>query len=278
MDPGQELNAADVVNQWDERRLARLLREYGEERFAARIARALVRPPGPGPAVHHPGAGGGDQVGAAGARGVRRRPSRQAQLPGASGSRSTTSWPSSIARCPPPGSVLAPGGRMGVICFHSLEDRRSKRFMAARARGCVCPPDLPVCGCGRLPEGDLLVRGAVTPTPGEMAANPRSLVGPPARHPPPGAGMSRAATATARRTPVRARPAPTRARSRCASGASAGAPCAPSRLRPGRRPPGQLRRSETGAPLAVRRGPRGPARCPTAHWSTAWCGARAGSW
>jgi 16S rRNA (cytosine1402-N4)-methyltransferase len=70
--------------------------------------------------------------------------------------------------------VLAPGGRIGVISFHSLEDRRVKRFLADRARGCVCPPDFPVCACGRVPEGDLVTRGAVRPSPGEVAANPRS--------------------------------------------------------------------------------------------------------
>jgi len=70
--------------------------------------------------------------------------------------------------------VLGAGGRLGVIAFHSLEDRRVKRFLAARARGCICPPDFPVCACGRTPEAELLARRAVTPTPGEIAANPRS--------------------------------------------------------------------------------------------------------
>ena len=70
--------------------------------------------------------------------------------------------------------VLAPGGRLGIIAFHSLEDRRVKRFLADRARGCVCPPEVPVCVCGREPEADLLTRGAVKPTAGEVASNPRS--------------------------------------------------------------------------------------------------------
>src|SRR6185312_5644663 len=70
--------------------------------------------------------------------------------------------------------VLRPGGRMGVISFHSLEDRRVKHFLADRARGCICPPDLPVCVCGREPEAELLTRRSVAPTPGEVAANPRS--------------------------------------------------------------------------------------------------------
>jgi 16S rRNA (cytosine1402-N4)-methyltransferase len=70
--------------------------------------------------------------------------------------------------------VLAPGGRLAAIAFHSLEDRRVKRFLADRARGCICPPELPVCVCGRDPEAELLTRRAVAPTPGEIAANPRS--------------------------------------------------------------------------------------------------------
>src|SRR5206468_12979272 len=70
--------------------------------------------------------------------------------------------------------LLAPDGRLAGISFHSLEDARVKRFMVARARGCICPPGLPVCGCGRVPEGELLSRRSVAPTPGEVAANPRA--------------------------------------------------------------------------------------------------------
>jgi 16S rRNA (cytosine1402-N4)-methyltransferase len=69
---------------------------------------------------------------------------------------------------------LRPAGRLAAISFHSLEDRRVKRFLADRARGCICPPDLPVCACGRTPEAEPVTRRAVAPTPGEIAANPRS--------------------------------------------------------------------------------------------------------
>ncbi len=71
-------------------------------------------------------------------------------------------------------AVLRQGGRLAAISFHSLEDRRVKRFLAERARGCICPPDMPVCGCGRTPEAELLTRRAVAPSPGEVADNPRS--------------------------------------------------------------------------------------------------------
>ncbi len=70
--------------------------------------------------------------------------------------------------------LLGTGGRLAAISFHSLEDRLVKRFLTARARGCVCPPELPICVCGRQPEAELITRRAVAPTPGEVAANPRS--------------------------------------------------------------------------------------------------------
>ena len=173
MDPEQDLTAEEIVNTWDERRLARLLREYGEERYASQIARAIVR--------------------------VRRREeltSTQqlvqviktavpvpAQFAGGHPARRTfqalriavndelTQLDEAL---PAAWELLGPGGRLAAISFHSLEDRRVKRFLTARARGCVCPPDLPICVCGRKPEGELLTRRAVAPTPGEVAANPRS--------------------------------------------------------------------------------------------------------
>jgi 16S rRNA (cytosine1402-N4)-methyltransferase len=73
--------------------------------------------------------------------------------------------------------ILSPGGRLGAISFHSLEDRRVKRFLVERARGCVCPPDFPVCVCGREPEAELLNTRAIVPTPGEVADNPRARSG-----------------------------------------------------------------------------------------------------
>jgi 16S rRNA (cytosine1402-N4)-methyltransferase len=70
--------------------------------------------------------------------------------------------------------MLRPGGRLGVISFHSLEDRIVKRFMRERERGCTCPPDFPVCVCGREPELRSVTRKAVRPTADEVAANPRA--------------------------------------------------------------------------------------------------------
>jgi 16S rRNA (cytosine1402-N4)-methyltransferase len=173
MDPDQELTAAELVNAWDERRLARLLREYGDERYAGRIARAIVRDRARTPietthalvetiksAIPAPAQFAGGHPAKRTFQAIRIAVNEELEqldraLP--------LAW-----------DVLAPGGRLAAISFHSLEDRRVKRFLAERARGCICPPDLPVCGCGRTPEGELLSRRAIAPTAGEIAHNPRA--------------------------------------------------------------------------------------------------------
>jgi 16S rRNA (cytosine1402-N4)-methyltransferase len=70
--------------------------------------------------------------------------------------------------------MLRPGGRLAVISFHSLEDRIVKRFLRDKERGCVCPPDFPICTCGRSPEMRAIPRRAVRPSAREIAANPRA--------------------------------------------------------------------------------------------------------
>jgi 16S rRNA (cytosine1402-N4)-methyltransferase len=173
MDPDQELTAAEVVNTWEERRLARLLREYGEERYAGQIARAVVRTRG-----RTPFASTQQLVDT-----IKTAVPIPAQFAGGHPAKRTfqalriavndelTQLEQAL---PEAWEVLAPGGRLAAISFQSLEDRLVKRFLAARARGCICPPELPICVCGHEPEAELLTRRAVAPTPGEVAANPRS--------------------------------------------------------------------------------------------------------
>lgn len=175
MDPDQELTAADVVNEWDERRLARLLREYGDERYAGRIARAIVRVRG--------GAGGSIDTTQELVEVIKTAIPVPAQFAGGHPAKRTFQAIRIVVNeeleqldraLPLAWDVLAPDGRLAAISFHSLEDRRVKRFLAERARGCICPPDLPVCACGRTPEGELLSRRAIAPSPGEVAHNPRA--------------------------------------------------------------------------------------------------------
>ena len=173
MDPDQELTAAEIVNTWDERQLARLFREYGEERYARQIARAIARERGRRPlestnelvevivgAIPTPARFAGGHPAKRVFQAIRIAVNDElAQLD---------------AALPDAWALLRQNGRFAGITFHSLEDRRVKRFLAARAQGCICPPDLPVCVCGHEPEAELLTRRSVAPTPGEVAANPRA--------------------------------------------------------------------------------------------------------
>jgi 16S rRNA (cytosine1402-N4)-methyltransferase len=178
MDPDQELDARTLVNEWDERRLAQLFKAYGEERFARQIAREIVRRRDTAPlettyelveiiraaipaAVQREFGAGHPAKRVFQALRIAVNDELE-QLDNA---------------LPLAFDVLRDGGRMAVISFHSLEDRRVKRFMTDRARGCICPPDLPVCGCGRTPEAEPLTQRAVAATPGEIAANPRARSG-----------------------------------------------------------------------------------------------------
>jgi 16S rRNA (cytosine1402-N4)-methyltransferase len=173
MDPSQELTAAGVVNTWDERRLARLLRDYGEERFAGQIARAIARS-----RSHAELESTQDLVDV-----IKSAVPIPAQFAGGHPAKRTfqalriavndelTQIDDAL---PLSWELLVPSGRLGAISFHSLEDRRVKRFLTEKARGCICPPDLPICVCGHEPEAEILTRRAIAPTPGEIASNPRS--------------------------------------------------------------------------------------------------------
>jgi 16S rRNA (cytosine1402-N4)-methyltransferase len=173
MDPLADLSARELVNEASERDLERIFRRYGEERFSRQIARAIGRRRREQPfertselvdtikhAIPAPARFGeghpakrvfqalriavNDELGAL-----------EAALPAAT-------------------AMLRPGGRLAVISFHSLEDRIVKRFMREQERGCTCPPDFPICVCGREPAIRALSRKAIRPTAEEIAHNPRA--------------------------------------------------------------------------------------------------------
>ena len=170
MDTDDPLTAADLVNEWPERRLAETLRSYGEERFARRIAAEIVR--------RRPLETTSELVDAirdaipASARFGRGHPAKRTfQALRIALNRELESLDRGL---PLAWELLSPGGRLAAISFHSLEARRVKQFIADRARGCVCPPEFPVCQCGRSPEAEPLAKRAIAPSPGELADNPRS--------------------------------------------------------------------------------------------------------
>ena len=173
MDPGSDVSARELVNEAGERELTKIFREYGEERYARQIARAIARRRRERPfertgelvetvksAIPAPARFGdghpakrvfqalriavNDELGAL-----------EAALPAAL-------------------DMLRPGGRLAVISFHSLEDRIVKQFLRDGERGCTCPPDFPVCVCGSKPLLRAIQRRAVRPGEEEIAANPRA--------------------------------------------------------------------------------------------------------
>ena len=170
MDRSSGLTAADVVNTYDVADLAAVLREYGDERFATRIARAivaarpvtttgqladLVRDAIPAPARRR-----GGHPAKRTFQAVRIEVNRELDI-----------LPSSLDQGI---DLLAPGGRIAVLSYHSGEDRIVKdRLRQAETGGCTCPPGLP-CVCGAEPTVRLLKRGGWTPSPAELSENPRS--------------------------------------------------------------------------------------------------------
>ena len=170
MDPGQPTAAADVVNGYPEARLAAVLTELGGERFARRIAAAIVAArPIEGTAAL------AEVVRAAIPAPARRRGGHPAkrtfQAIRIEVNRELAVLPAALDQAL---ELLVPGGRCVALAYHSGEDRIVKaRFVEADTGGCQCPPGLP-CGCGAVPEARLLWRGARRPTPEEVARNPRA--------------------------------------------------------------------------------------------------------
>lgn len=170
-DPRQTVTAADIVNGADELELRKMLYEYGEERHAPRIVRAIVQ------------------------ERSRRRIETTSHLvetvsrvlgPRREGINSATKTFQALriavngeldslrSALPQALDVLAMGGRLAVISFHSLEDRIVKGFMRHEASDCICPPGLPVCVCGKQPSVRLISRKPIVAMADEVAANPRA--------------------------------------------------------------------------------------------------------
>jgi 16S rRNA (cytosine1402-N4)-methyltransferase len=170
MDPGSKLTAANIVNETDAAELERILQEFGEERWARRIAQFIVA----------------------------RRPLRttrdlaqavEAAIP-------RRAWPRDIhvatrtfqgiriavndelgeieAGLRAALSTIKPGGRMATISFHSLEDRLVKSFFNVESKDCICPPQQPVCTCGHRATLRIVTRHPARPSEEELAANPRA--------------------------------------------------------------------------------------------------------
>ena len=173
MDPSAEHSARDLVNEASERELTDIFRGYGEERYARQIARAIARRRKEQPfertgelvetikaAIPTPARFGDGHPARRVFQALRIAVNDELHALEAA-------MPAAL-------ETLRPGGRLAVISFHSLEDRIVKRFFRREAHGCTCPPEFPVCVCGREPSLRLLTRKAVRPAAEEVAANPRA--------------------------------------------------------------------------------------------------------
>ena len=173
MDNGDALSADTVVNTWSYEELKRILYDYGEERYAPAIAAAIVRkreispirttlelvdvirsamPPAALREKQHPA----------------KRTFQAIRIAVNDELNSVSKAMDAAIPC------LNPGGRLAVITFHSLEDRIVKNAMAAAAKGCICPPEFPVCVCGRKPQVTVLTRKPIVSGVEELERNPRA--------------------------------------------------------------------------------------------------------
>ena len=173
MDNGDALSADTVVNTWSYEELKRILYDYGEERYAPAIAAAIVRkrevspirttlelvdvirsamPPAALREKQHPA----------------KRTFQAIRIAVNDELNSVSKAMDAAIPC------LNPGGRLAVITFHSLEDRIVKNAMAAAAKGCICPPEFPVCVCGRKPQVTVLTRKPIVSDEEELERNPRA--------------------------------------------------------------------------------------------------------
>ena len=173
MDRTAGLTARDVVNDWPYEELRRILLEYGEERYAPDIAKHIVRA-----REHTPIETTGQLVeiirGAMPAQALREK-----QHPAKRSFQAIRiAVNDELGELPPmlraAADHLNPGGRLAVISFHSLEDRIVKKTMQELATGCTCPPNFPVCVCGKKPKMKLVSRKPITAGDDELSYNPRA--------------------------------------------------------------------------------------------------------
>jgi len=173
MDPASELSARELVNTESERELTRIFKDYGEERYARQIARAIGRR-----RREQPFERTGELVETikaaipAPARFGDGHPAKRVFQ--ALRIAVNDELGSIEAALPTALEMLHPEGRLAVVSFHSLEDRIVKRFLRAEEKGCTCPPDFPICVCGHEPALRALSRRPIKASPQELAANPRA--------------------------------------------------------------------------------------------------------
>jgi 16S rRNA (cytosine1402-N4)-methyltransferase len=173
MDPAADVSARALVNEASERELAKIFRSFGEERYARQIARAIARRRRSRPfertgelvetiksAIPAPARFGDGHPARRVFQALRIAVNDELE-------ELEDALPAAV-------DMLRPDGRLAVISFHSLEDRIVKRFFRAQERGCICPPDLPVCACGREPVLRVLTRRPVRPSVAELGLNPRA--------------------------------------------------------------------------------------------------------
>lgn len=173
MDPEAPVTAADLVNNLSVWELAKIIAEYGEERWASRIAEFIVKE-----REHRPITTTGQLVEVikkaipAGARRLGPHPARRTfQALRIAVNQELDALKESLGQAL---KLLRPGGRLVVLSYHSLEDRIVKEFIREAAATCVCPPDAPVCRCDKKPLLRLLTKKPRTPTGEELGRNPRS--------------------------------------------------------------------------------------------------------
>ena len=173
MDQSAALTARDMVNGWSRDELKRVLWEYGEERYARPIAAAIVRERGQAP-IETTGRLADIIRGAMPAK-ARREKQHPAKRSFQAIRIAVNDELGEVERLLAHAlDKLNPGGRLAVISFHSLEDRLVKTAYARWAKGCTCPPDFPVCVCGKTPKARLVGRRPITAGEEELAGNPRA--------------------------------------------------------------------------------------------------------